>query len=344
MLGKDLTLAFIVGGSCFLAFLVTAIAITWIGLRKQFRESAQNPDESDAEQKPGTKTNNSKSTSNPAKKKIKIWVKWLLVVLILVWITWLTVRFFTKNSTSHPGEQSQSANYQPVVCDVDNPWSHEVIDHSNDRIFHFVVKLHEGCFGTTVKMPKGIVKYGGRFQPGKNADRNWWMAVWLKGQKLPPTRPFFWFMKGQGYDFPADTSEFLIQGKEGEEILFWSPGYQAELEKENPAPAKTPIAPTKVVQVYNDDDPGVSPPKVLSYINPKYTNSELGSDSIYRVRVWFDVLPDGSLSEIKIETPGKALLDQRAIEALKQWKFQPGKKDGKPVAVKESTDFDFSKK
>jgi len=37
-------------------------------------------------------------------------------------------------------------------------------------------------------------------------------------------------------------------------------------------------------------------------------------------------------------------LDQAAIDALKQWKFQPGRKDDKPVAVRITVESAFTLK
>ena len=34
-------------------------------------------------------------------------------------------------------------------------------------------------------------------------------------------------------------------------------------------------------------------------------------------------------------------LDEKALEALKQWKFKPGSKDGKPVKVQASIEMNF---
>jgi len=42
---------------------------------------------------------------------------------------------------------------------------------------------------------------------------------------------------------------------------------------------------------------------------------------------------DGRSHEIRVLRPLGKGLDEQAIEAVKQWKFSPGKKDGQPVAV-----------
>jgi periplasmic protein TonB len=34
-------------------------------------------------------------------------------------------------------------------------------------------------------------------------------------------------------------------------------------------------------------------------------------------------------------------LDEKAIEAVRQWKFKPGMKDGKPIAVQVLVDVNF---
>ena len=37
-------------------------------------------------------------------------------------------------------------------------------------------------------------------------------------------------------------------------------------------------------------------------------------------------------------------LDQQALEAVKQWEFRPGTKDGKPVAVRVHIELTFRRK
>ena len=50
----------------------------------------------------------------------------------------------------------------------------------------------------------------------------------------------------------------------------------------------------------------------------------------------------GNVSKIKIKKSLNNSLDKAAIEALKQWKFEPAKRNGKPVAVWVSVPFEFS--
>ncbi len=51
--------------------------------------------------------------------------------------------------------------------------------------------------------------------------------------------------------------------------------------------------------------------------------------------------PDGRPRDIHIARSLGLGLDEKAIEAVKQWKFEPAMKDGKPVAVEISVEVDF---
>ncbi len=42
---------------------------------------------------------------------------------------------------------------------------------------------------------------------------------------------------------------------------------------------------------------------------------------------------DGKPRDVKVARSLGLGLDEKAIEAVNQWKFEPAKKDGKPVAV-----------
>ena len=57
--------------------------------------------------------------------------------------------------------------------------------------------------------------------------------------------------------------------------------------------------------------------------------------------LWLVVGPDGRPRDIKVARTLGLGLDEKAIEAVKQWKFEPAMKDGKPVAVQINVEVSF---
>lgn len=77
----------------------------------------------------------------------------------------------------------------------------------------------------------------------------------------------------------------------------------------------------------------VSPPRAIYTPDPAYT-LEARSEKYKGTCVLAVVVGvDGRSHEIRVLRPLGKGLDEQAIEAVKQWKFSPGKKDGQPVAV-----------
>jgi TonB family protein len=86
---------------------------------------------------------------------------------------------------------------------------------------------------------------------------------------------------------------------------------------------------------------GVSAPQVISRVPPEYT--EQARQAKWQGTVGLQVIVDekGIPQEIKIVRPLGMGLDQKAIEAVQQWRFQPGLKDGKPVPVTANLELNF---
>jgi TonB family protein len=78
---------------------------------------------------------------------------------------------------------------------------------------------------------------------------------------------------------------------------------------------------------------GVSPPRAISSPSPSFTNTAKGLKFEGTSVLQLVVGPDGRPYNIKVIRPLGKGLDEKAIEAVSQWKFLPSTKGGKPVAV-----------
>ncbi len=78
---------------------------------------------------------------------------------------------------------------------------------------------------------------------------------------------------------------------------------------------------------------GVSAPAVLYKVDPEY--SEQARKAKYQGTVVLNLIVqrDGTVRDVKIIQSLGLGLDEKAIEAVKQWKFRPGAKNGAPVDV-----------
>lgn len=86
---------------------------------------------------------------------------------------------------------------------------------------------------------------------------------------------------------------------------------------------------------------GVTAPKVLYAPNPDF--SEEARKNHYEGMVVLSIVvgPDGRAHNVRVERSLGMGLDDKAIEAIARWKFEPGRKDGIPVAVLANVEVSF---
>jgi bla regulator protein blaR1 len=97
--------------------------------------------------------------------------------------------------------------------------------------------------------------------------------------------------------------------------------------------------------VYRKGD-GIKMPKLVTEVKPEYTPEAMqariqGSLSLTAVVLESGVVGDVEIVESLDQVYG---LDDQALTAIKQWRFDPGTKDGKPVAVRIDVEFTFTLK
>ena len=78
----------------------------------------------------------------------------------------------------------------------------------------------------------------------------------------------------------------------------------------------------------------VSAPRLVYKVEPEYTQEALNARRSGTVLIGLVVTRDGLPIDVhELRQKIGFGLDEKAIEAVKQWRFEPGKKSGEPVAV-----------
>lgn len=86
---------------------------------------------------------------------------------------------------------------------------------------------------------------------------------------------------------------------------------------------------------------GVSPPRVTYSPNPEYSEKARSTGYQGVCVLWLIVGTDGVPHDIKVTRPLGLGLDEKAIEAVRQWRFSPAMKDGVPVPVQINVEVSF---
>jgi protein TonB len=86
---------------------------------------------------------------------------------------------------------------------------------------------------------------------------------------------------------------------------------------------------------------GVSVPRVIFDPEPEYTEEARKVKQQGNVLLSCVVGADGLVHNARVQRPLGLGLDQKAVEAVRRWKFEPSKLNGKPVAVQILVEVNF---
>ena len=86
---------------------------------------------------------------------------------------------------------------------------------------------------------------------------------------------------------------------------------------------------------------GVSAPTVLYKVDAAYTQEAREAKYSGSVRLLVVVDKEGRAQDINVVRSLGMGLDEKAIEAVQKWKFNPGQRDGEPVAVRALIEVNF---
>lgn len=87
---------------------------------------------------------------------------------------------------------------------------------------------------------------------------------------------------------------------------------------------------------------GVSPPRVLFRPQPEYSDDARKARAQGTVELLIIVRADGTVDFQNVTKRLGYGLDQKAIDAVRKWRFDPGRKDGKPVATEVLVEINFA--
>jgi TonB family protein len=86
---------------------------------------------------------------------------------------------------------------------------------------------------------------------------------------------------------------------------------------------------------------GVSAPMVIYKKDPDYSEEARKAKFQGTVLLSAEIDPTGTATNIKVVRSLGLGLDEKAIQAVQQWKFKPGMKDGEPVTVAATIEVNF---
>lgn len=109
---------------------------------------------------------------------------------------------------------------------------------------------------------------------------------------------------------------------------------------ESPRPAETPL-PQSDEALTTTDGPvyraspgsGIVGPKVVYQIEPEFSDEARKAKRQGNVTIRLVVGTDGLPRDLRLVCGAEAGLSEKALDSVKQWRFTPGTKDGKPVPV-----------
>ena len=85
----------------------------------------------------------------------------------------------------------------------------------------------------------------------------------------------------------------------------------------------------------------MSAPRIIYAPDPEFSEEARKAKYQGTVVLWLVVGSDGRAHDIRVQRSLGMGLDDMAIEAINQWRFEPGRKEGVPVAVQVNVEVNF---
>jgi TonB family protein len=94
-------------------------------------------------------------------------------------------------------------------------------------------------------------------------------------------------------------------------------------------------------RVYKIGEDGVTTPKVVRKSEPQYTEQARAAKTEGTVVLNLEIDSQGRARNIQVKRGVDPGLDANAIKAIGTWRFDPGRKNGRPVATRATIEVNF---
>jgi periplasmic protein TonB len=91
-----------------------------------------------------------------------------------------------------------------------------------------------------------------------------------------------------------------------------------------------------------DQGNGVTQPRVAKSVTVGYSTEAMRRKLSGAIKLRCIVSNDGTTRDVELVRGLERQMDEKAVAALKQWRFEPGQREGKPVAVRITVDMTFT--
>jgi TonB family protein len=120
-----------------------------------------------------------------------------------------------------------------------------------------------------------------------------------------------------------------------------APGYQDWTQTVRIADGSDLSVEAKLLLTVHRVGDGVSAPRIVFQPDPEYSEEARQAKYQGTVVLYVEVGADGRTHNIRIQRALGLGLDEKAIEAVRQWQFEPARKDGQPVRVGVNIEINF---
>jgi len=86
----------------------------------------------------------------------------------------------------------------------------------------------------------------------------------------------------------------------------------------------------------------MTPPRIRDKNEPSYTKEAREAHHQGIVLLWIVVDEAGKVTQVKVVRCVGGGLDEKAVDAVSRWRFDPARKAGKPVAVQLNVEVSFN--